>query len=154
MGGMTAPDPRRDVPEPGETRRTLERPPGDRYHEQARRPTARAPSRASAAGRAALVALAGAAVMTIAGGPLSMTLGLLVVIAFTAWLIASIVRPDVWLAVGLAVGSVAVGLVGIWLYAGLEGGTLGLVDYLGQVQGPLVPVELAVAALVAFVTIR
>ena len=68
--------------------------------------------------------------------------------------IASTVRPHLWRAIGLAVGSVAAGLVGIWVYAGLEGGTLGLVDYLGQVHGPLVLVEIAVAAVVAFVVIR
>jgi hypothetical protein len=82
------------------------------------------------------------------------TLGLVIVAAFSAWLIASLVRPRVWLAVALAIGSVALGLVGIWLFADLEGGTLGLVDYLGQVQGPLVIVEVLVAGLVAYGTIR
>jgi hypothetical protein len=42
------------------------------------------------------------------------------------------------------------GLVGIWLYAGLEGGALGLIDYLAEVQGILVPVELAAAGILAF----
>jgi hypothetical protein len=144
-------------PEPGETRPKLDRPPGERYVERDRRREARSGVRASRGGtfaRGALAALGGAAVMTLLGGPLSVTLGLVVVAAFTGWLVASIVRPFVWAAVGLAVGSVVLGLVGIWLFAGLEGGALGLVDYLGQVQGPLVIVEMAVAALVAFGTIR
>jgi hypothetical protein len=92
--------------------------------------------------------------MTLLGGPLSVTLGLVVVAAFVGWIVASLVRPLVWVAVALAVGSVALGLVGIWLFAGLEGGALGLVDYLGQVQGPLVVAELAAAGLVAYATIR
>ena len=58
------------------------------------------------------------------------------------------------LAIALAVGSVAAGLVGVWLFAGLEGGSLGLIDYLVQVQGVLVPIELATAGLVALATLR
>ncbi len=144
-------------PEPGETRPKLDRPPGERYVERDRQRAANASTSASRGptfARGALAALAGAAVMTVLGGPLSVTLGLVVVAAFLGWLIASIVRPFVWAAVGLAIASVVLGLVGIWLFAGLEGGALGLVDYLGQVQGPLVIVEIAVAALVAFGTIR
>ncbi|HEX7221956.1 MAG TPA: hypothetical protein VF231_01795, partial [Candidatus Limnocylindrales bacterium] len=147
-------------PEPGETRRKLERPPGERYLERDRRRaiatagSTGGASRGGAIGRGAAAALGGAAVMTLLGGPLSVTLGLVVVAAFVGWIVASLVRPLVSVAVALAVGSVALGLVGIWLFAGLEGGALGLVDYLGQVQGPLVVVELAVAGLIAYATIR
>jgi len=52
-------------------------------------------------------------------------------------------------AVIVAIGSVALGLVGIWLFAGIEGGVLGMVDYLADVQGLLVPVELVVAGVLA-----
>ncbi len=142
------------IPEPGEPRRTLDRAPAERYLEQERRRAVAPPSQAAAIGRGAAVALAGAGVMTFAGGPLSVTFGLVAVGGFTAWLVASIVRPTVWVAVGLAVASVALGFVGIWLFAGLEGGTLGIVDYLSQVHGLIVPLSFAVAGLVAFGTIR
>ena len=68
--------------------------------------------------------------------------------------VGSIVRPSLVLGVSLAIGSIALGLVGIWLFAGLEGGVLSLPDYLGEVQGPLVVIELAVAGLVAAATVR
>jgi len=94
------------------------------------------------------------AIITFLGGPLSVTIGLVGVAAVIGWLIGSIVRPSLVLAVGLAIGSIALGLVGIWLFAGLEGGVLSLPDYLGQVHGPLVVIELAVAGLVAAATVR
>jgi hypothetical protein len=139
-------------PEPGERRRVLDHPPSDRY--------AAAPPRAAEATadngtlRAFLVAIVGAAIVAFLGGPLSVTIGLVGVAAVIGWVIGSIVRPSLALAVGLAMGSIALGLVGIWLFAGLEGGVLSLPDYLGQVQGQLVVIELAVAGLVAAATVR
>lgn len=150
--------------EPGEPRRVLERPPGDRYAEAER------PARAGAGGtgsggpasrlrtspvvRGLAAAVLGAGAITLLGGPLSVTVGLVVAAALIGWLVASLVRPAVGLAIALAVGSVAAGLVGVWLFAGLEGGSLGLIDYLVQVQGVLVPIELATAGLVALATLR
>ncbi len=161
MARMDETDALANRPEPGETRRKLNRPPGERYLERDRRratatavSTGGGASRAGVIGRGVAAALGGAAVMTLLGGPLSVTLGLVVVAAFVGWIVASLVRPLVWVAVTLALGSVALGLVGIWLFAGLEGGALGLVDYLGQVQGPLVVAELAAAGLIAYATIR
>ena len=49
-----------------------------------------------------------------------------------------VVRPGRVVAAAIAVASVALGLVGIWLFAGFEGGALGPVDYLAGVQGVLV----------------
>jgi hypothetical protein len=49
----------------------------------------------------------------------------------------------------VAVGGVAVAQLGIWLYARSEGGVLELVDYLAQAFGLLVPLEIALAAVVA-----
>ena len=72
----------------------------------------------------------------------------------TCGAIGSLARPSLGLAVGLAVGSVALGLVGIWLFARLEGGVLGLPEYFAEVQGPLVVVELALAGLIAAGTVR
>jgi hypothetical protein len=138
--------------EPGEPRR-LERPPGERYAAAAS-PAAENGILPSPLARGAGAAILGAAVITFLGGPLSVTAGLVAAAAFIGWLVGSIVRPAVWLAVGLAVGSVALGFVGIWLFAGLEGGSLGLLDYLGQVHGWLAPITLAMGGVVAFATIR
>ena len=99
--------------------------------------------------RGVAVALAGAIAMTILGGPLSITAGLIGAAAVIGWLVGIVTRPARAAAIAIAVGSVALGLVGIWLFAGLEGGALGLVDYLAQVQGILVPIELVVAGSVA-----
>ena len=139
-------------PEPGEPRRVLDHPPSERY--AAAPPPAADPMGASSALRAVLVALVGAAIVTFLGGPLSVTIGIVGVAAVIGWVIGSIVRPSLVLAVGLAIGSIALGLVGVWLFAGLEGGVLSLPDYLGQVHGPLVVIELAVAGLVAAATVR
>ncbi len=140
-------------PEPGERGRQLDRPPSDRYVVSATAPLPEAP----ASGRAIqglLAALIGAAVITILGGPLSVTFGLVAVAAVVGWAVGSSVRPSLGLAVGLAIGSIVLGLVGIWLVARLEGGVLSLPEYLAQVQGPLVAIEIAVAALVAAATVR
>ena len=142
-------------PEPGERGRApqvLDRPPSDRYAAAAAPPTeAESGSRLP---QALLAALVGAAVITILGGPLSVTVGLVGVAAVIGWAIGSIVRPLRGLSVGLAIASIALGLIGIWLVSRLEGGVLSLPEYLGQVQGPLVAVEIAVAALVAAATAR
>ena len=53
------------------------------------------------------------------------------------------------LAVLIAAGGVAAAQLGMWAYARSEGGVLELVDYLGQTFGPLVPLEIAFAAVVA-----
>jgi len=53
----------------------------------------------------------------------------------------------VWLAIGIAVGAVVVADIATWLNARGEGGTLGLVDYLLETFGLLIPGELLLAAL-------
>ena len=55
-----------------------------------------------------------------------------------------------WTAALIAFGSVALGQIGLWLIGRGEGGTLGLVDYLTEVFGVLVPGELLIAAAVAW----
>jgi hypothetical protein len=117
-------------------------------------PTGPEPGPARRAARALAAGLVGAAVIALLGGPLSVTLGLLGVAAVTGWAVGSLARPSLGIAVGIAVGSVALGLVGIWLFARLEGGVLSLPEYFAEVQGPLVLVELAVAGLVAAGTVR
>jgi hypothetical protein len=137
--------------EPGDRRRLLDHPPSDRYGDVPATPEPGPARRASGPLAAGLV---GAAVIAFLGGPLSVTFGLLGVAAVTGWAVGSLARPSLGLAVGIAVGSVALGLVGVWLFARLEGGVLGLPEYLAEVQGPLVFVELAVAGVIAAGSVR
>lgn len=145
----------RTRPEPGETRRTLERAPGERFLERERAATTPADAGAGKAWqgsplvRALAIGIGGAIVITLLGGPLSMTAGLVAVAAFVGWLIGAMARPGRAPAVAVAVGAVIVGLVGIWLFSRLEGGALGPIDYLLQVHGALLPIELLAGGLTA-----
>jgi hypothetical protein len=151
---------------PGETRpeRRLERPPSDRYRDG--EPALKTANRGSA--RSGLVlstiaALVGAAAIAVGGGLLTMTAGLLVVAAVVGWVVAVLVSIGVdrpagrasrtrrrWTATGIALAGVALGQLGLWLIARQEGGTLGLLDYLAEVFGVLVPLELALASGIAW----
>lgn len=151
-----AADPRRpERAEPGEARRALERPPAERYLEQERATAAQAEGAAAGPGTrsplptALAIGAGGAVVVALLGGPLSMTAGLVAAAAFIGWLVAAVGRPGRVAAVAIAVAAVGLGLVGIWLYARLEGGSLGIVDYLLQVHGPLVPLHFGAAAIAA-----
>jgi hypothetical protein len=129
----------------------LARPPSERYA------SVPAPASASLVTRALRplgVALAGAAVIAFLGGPLSMTAGLLVVAVVVGFVLGSVLRPATALAVSLAIGSVVVGLVGVWLFARAEGGVLDPLTYFADVQGLLAPVQLLLAALAAVVSGR
>ena len=94
----------------------------------------------------------------------SVSAGLLVVAALTGLFVAQALRAGGGagipprlrriLAVATAIESVVVAQIGIWLYARAEGGALGLVDYLAQTFGPLVPLQVAIAALVAWWSTR
>ena len=160
--------------EPGDRRRgapatrPLERPPGERYAtvddatEAAERPgpTDAAERPGPTAGRALLLAivvgLVGAALIVVLGGVFSLSAGLLVVAGGIGWAVGRAIaigraasadtQVPRWLAIALAVASVLIGQVGLWLYAATEGGSLGLVDYLVQSRGLLVPLEAVVAA--------
>jgi hypothetical protein len=156
MQTPTDPAPTASSPEPGERRR-LDRPPSERYADM---PNADAdasaapvepvaePSATTRIARGAAVAVAGAAVLILLGGPLSVTAGLVAAAAVIGWLVGTTVRSTAP-AVALALASVAVGLVGVWLFAQSEGGVLGIVEYLIDVHGPLVPIEFAAAGLLA-----
>ena len=50
--------------------------------------------------------------------------------------------------------SVALGQAGLWQYARTEGGVLAPLDYLAEVYGPLVPLQLVAAAVAAWVGAR
>jgi asparagine N-glycosylation enzyme membrane subunit Stt3 len=150
--------------EPGERR--LARPPSDRYSS-----TASEPGEGSSVGSPArgmlfgdLVAVMGAAAITLAGGLVTITAGLLVVAAVVGWAVAVAVaygagaslrgRARAWISVLTALISVGLGQVGLWLLARGEGGVLPLIDYLGETFGILVPLQLAIAGLVAWLRSR
>jgi len=169
MGGMTQPDRPVDPaspPVPGERR--LDKPPSERYREAEARAAAAPPSRTVSPTRGliagALVAVAGAALIVLVGGVLALTVGLIVVAGAMGWLVplaigrwaGPILRPSrrAWSAAIIALGGVLLGQAGLWLYASSEGGVLSLPDYLGEVYGPLVPIQLVIAPVIAWVTAR
>jgi hypothetical protein len=167
MKRMTDPTPETPPatgPTPGERR--LSHPPSDRYRvvEQAPAPddAAATPMRGVALGVGA--AIGGAAAITILGGVLAISSGLIVVAGATGWTVAAGLRAGagasihrtrrVRLAVALAVLAVALGQAGLWAYGRSEGGVLGPLDYLVETFGLLVPVEVAVAWIVAWISAR
>lgn len=111
-----------------------------------------------------LAADAGAVAIIVFGGVLALSGGLLVVAGVIGWAVAAALRtgaglhrspgPGLGWAVGLAVLSITLGQLGLWVYALTEGGVLGPLDYLAQAFGLLVPLELIIAALVARLTAR
>lgn len=163
-----------DVPQtvtPGERR--LARPPSDRYRAAE---TAAAEAAAAVAAPdpgasvprgvavATVVGIVGAAVITVLGGVFAVSAGLIVAAAAVGWALAVALRVGagewltrsarVRLAVALAVAAIALGQLGLWLYARTEGGVLPPLDYLGQVFGFLVPAEFTAAVIVAWVSAR
>ncbi|MEX2183400.1 MAG: hypothetical protein WEC14_03065 [Chloroflexota bacterium] len=150
-------------PDPGERR--LPRPPSDRYG------TAATPGAAADEGvtqgshRRALAfgaatAAFGATLAVVLGGPLALSAGLLVLWATAGYLVGHAVRigaagaitaptgPAV--AIALALAGVALAQVGLWWYAGTEGGVLPLIDFLAQTYGVLIPLQAALAAALAW----
>jgi hypothetical protein len=147
--------------QPGERR--LERPPSERYGTEAATGPASATTWPIGRGTAvaAAAAIVGAAVITIAGGLLAITAGLLVVAAALGWVVAASLSRDVdpaapgrqrrrALAAVFALAGVALGQVGLWVVARAEGGTLGLIDYLAEVFGILVPLQFGLAGAIAW----
>ena len=120
---------------PGDRRPRLDRPPGDRY--------VAPPSAASAApGRLDPIlvplglVLGGALAFTVLGGLLTVTAGLVIPAAFLGWLSGRLVSPPARATVvGLAV--VVAGFLGIWLFGRIEGGVLDPIEYLLEVEGPV-----------------
>lgn len=151
---MAAMDDGRPGEAPGERR--LARPPSERYVAPAEGSAPDGADARAGVGLASLVAGAGAVVITIAGGLLSITAGLLVIAGALGWAIGVVLSRGTevagprWLAPGLAALGVALGQVGLWLVARQEGGTLDPIAYLGEAFGVLVPLQLAIAAVVAW----
>ncbi len=150
--------------DPGERR--LSRPPSDRYRAAEARavPTMRPVSPRRGLAIVAVVEVVGAVAITILGGVLTLTGGLLAVAAILGWATAIALRfgagttidarRRAWLALAIALGGVALGQLGLWLYGRTEGGVLPLVDYLGEVFGPLVPIQAVIAGAVAWIAAR
>ena len=151
------------APGPGERRpQRLERPPSDRYQppEQADAPPEERRSTAGGLVAAVVAGIVGAVVIAVGGGLLTFTAGLLVIAGVLGWIIAIALNLGAgspadrgrrrWTAALIALAAVALGQVGLWLIARGEGGTLGLVDYLTEVFGVLVPAELLIAAAIAW----
>jgi hypothetical protein len=154
------------TPEPGDVRpgQRLAAPPSQRYVQAARGSTEdQAPDGASS-GRAVviggLVAAFIAVLMIALGVVFSMTAGLLVAAFFLGRLTAVGVRAGggsavsstlrVVLSIGLSLAAVALVQVGLWLVAGIQGGSLGFAAFLDQTYGPLVLLEASVATLAAW----
>lgn len=113
---------------------------------------------------AIVVAMVGALAIVLLGGVLTFTSGLVVVAAATAWGVGAGLRfgagehlaggRRVVIAIVIAVAAVVLGQLGLWQYARAEGGVLPLLDYLAEVFGLLVPLQVAVAVIVAWVAAR
>jgi hypothetical protein len=102
------------------------------------------------------VAIVGAVAIVLLGGVLTLTAGPVFVAGVTSWGIAAGLRfgagdhlrpaRPVAAAVILALGAVALGQLGLWQYARIEGGVLPPLEYLAEVFGLLVPLQLAAPA--------
>jgi hypothetical protein len=155
---------------PGERR--LAHPPSDRYRASEAAAAAAeaaddvdpAASVARGVAVATVVAIVGAVAIVVLGGVLTLTEVLLIVAGFTGlgvglalrWGAAEHLagRRRVVIALGLSLGSVALGQLGLWQYGRTLGGVLGPLDYLGEVYGPLVLVEFVAAGVIAWLAAR
>lgn len=152
---------------PGERR--LAHPPSDRYRaDEERRAAAAAPDASASLARglaiAIVVAMVGAMAIVLLGGVLTFTSGLVVVAGATAWGVGAGLRfgagehlasrRRVVAAIAIAVAAVVLGQLGLWQYARTEGGVMAPLDYLAEVFGLLVPLQIVVAAVVAWAAAR
>lgn len=173
-------DPERSAPRAhphaGGDRRPLDRAPGERYGTGSGGSGAGAgsgPGRGgSGPGRPGTRALVAAVLVADAGavlffvlGLLDLGIGLVVIAAFTGWATAlalvwwgrdAIPVARTRIAAGAVLGgwSVAGGILLDWLYALLQGGVLGPLDYVGQRYGPVALMALVVGVGVAALRAR
>jgi hypothetical protein len=165
-------DPQHPVPDPspavGGERRRLDRAPGERYAEGGGRSGA---SRGAGSGRgrpsvirAFLVEDAGALAFFLLG-LLDLGAGLLVVAAFIGWIVAlalvwtgrdaiAVSRTRTWIAAMLGAWSIVAAILIDWVYALIQGGVLGPLDYVVQRYGIVALLSVVVAAGVAALRAR
>ncbi|MCU0504707.1 MAG: hypothetical protein MUE82_02870 [Chloroflexi bacterium] len=110
----------------------------------------------------------GAAVLFVLAGPLSVDTGLLAVGVAIGWVVGVAVRTGAGraggaarpaggravTAVALAVGGSVAAWVGAWAWSRVQGGVLGPVDFVSQVYGLLLPVQLVFTAAAAWIGSR
>jgi len=162
-----AADPAPVSPAPGEQRR-LAHPPSDRFRVESSAEVVPGPDPSASVARGAVVAITvafvGAGTLVVLGAVATITTGLIVVAGAIGFAVAVALQlgagghlsrgQRIVLAVALTLASVALGQLGIWRYALTEGGVLPLIDYMGEVFGPLVVVEFVVGAVVAWLAAR
>lgn len=148
-GGMADP-----TNPPGERR--LSHPPADRYRGAVPEPPEPSSAVSGSGGPVlgAFAGLVGALAITVLGGLMSVTAGLIVVSTATGWAVGTLLPRRAGTAVTLALVAVALGQLGLWAYALWQGGVLGPLDLLWQVYGGLVPLELIAAAILAWIAAR
>lgn len=151
-------------------RRSLERPPGERFRRGRGAAlddleASRSGSLVRAIGFGLIGAVVGLLVFLVLAAAFSFTAGLVVVAIFMARLIGLFVRAGaagtlssparVVVAVVLFLVGMTAANVVTWLWALAEGGDLGLIDYLSQVYGtPLVALEFMIGTLTAWWSAR
>ena len=154
-------------PQPASGAGHLERPPSDRYRTAARPAGAadRSSSAAPSIAVAAVVAVAGALLLTTLLGVILVTTGTFVVSLLAGGLIGLIVAgPTVGgaggspamsrsaanrLAIGLALGMVVLAGLATWILARSEGGVMDPISYLWTVFGLGIPAQAVIAVLAA-----
>jgi hypothetical protein len=149
-----------DRPSP-EARRRLERPPGERYEPRLPPEPPEPPgSPVQAFVFGGAVALLGAVTMTLLLAVFAVEAGLVIIAGVTGLFVAVAVRRGgrgsmpprrrTGLSIVLAIGGVALGFVGTWLYGLSAGSPLGLLEYVDQVFGLLAVLLPVVAAVLAW----
>jgi hypothetical protein len=122
--------------EPGDRRPLLDRPPSDRY--VARTPAAdTGPGRLDGVLIPAAIVIGASVGFVVLGGILAVTAGLVIVAAFVGWLTGRLVSPP-RLAAVVALVAIVAGFLAIWMFGRIEGGVLDPIDYLAEVEGPVV----------------
>jgi hypothetical protein len=125
----------------GAERPLLDRPPGDRYVAAANPDldVAADGGRLDAVFVPVALVLGSAIAFVLFGAILLVTAGLIVLAAFLGWLTGRLVAPP-RRAAAVGLTAVVVGLLAIWLFGRIEGGVLNPIDYLLEVEGPIVVV--------------
>ena len=150
--------------------RRLERPPGERYARSDAHADEEAATRSGsvllgAVAKAVVVAIVGTLVLYALGALLSSSAGLVFVAGLTGAAVGLLLaraaapgrgaepaltrRSAMRLAIALSILAIVVAAVGTWLHALAEGGALGLLDYLFETFGVIVPLELLIATVAA-----